>query len=317
MATRSVLYTTKCELPCGCQRNAPVILCISPSLTVTGKSWIDATSTPSSTNLSNCGDVESSYIFSYDDSQLNPVDDLIPVLKSSSITGVICRNCLTKYIDENISLITCIESTETVTLSISEEGCLSAVAEGGGGGGCDCFQPLYLNPSSNASALCDDQTLASYDIPIGTFVDFGPRVDFTITGTIAAINVDVSDNPHDYDVTVYITVNGDNVASLNVNGTIAHPGGGDAVLIPFSLKGSITRQCDVGLSLLVDTTAFIQTGSPSSNLTFAGSAQVGADPTPFELHSDNNSDCPFVNAAVQTLVVRLDKIGMPLSVAAC
>lgn len=93
--TLSVTYKSYANLSCKCEETG-VIICVSTSLTCNSAPFIEGTlvSTTSSLNVCNCRLY--SYYISYDSAQL--LDPTIP-LTSCDITGVVCRGCLTQYID--------------------------------------------------------------------------------------------------------------------------------------------------------------------------------------------------------------------------
>lgn len=94
MTIRRVNYTSNCGLSCGCGDR--VILCISDSLTVSGMGFIDGVIVSATTAYGSCGNLNYSYGFTYDGDLLVPGT---PLLVGADIAGVICRGCLTTYID--------------------------------------------------------------------------------------------------------------------------------------------------------------------------------------------------------------------------
>lgn len=86
----------------------PVILCVPTSINLAGQPYIFATLTAVSTSCGGCSLVYS-YTFSYDDEQMV---DPTAILTSAEISGVICEDCLTSWIEA----LTAISAEETNAL---------------------------------------------------------------------------------------------------------------------------------------------------------------------------------------------------------
>lgn len=99
MSTQAVAYCTSKKL--NCCPPAQVILCVSPSLTVSGKASIEATLSLAMPYGSSCGGCTYQYTFEYDDSQL--LDQSAP-LTTAAINGVICRDCFSIWVEESLSV---------------------------------------------------------------------------------------------------------------------------------------------------------------------------------------------------------------------
>lgn len=98
---QNVIYNTITKLICSCVEDAEVILCISPStLVATGLPTIEATLIGSSELCGASGERLYQYVFNYDETLLT--DPTVP-LYALNISGVVCRGCLTTYIDTNPS----------------------------------------------------------------------------------------------------------------------------------------------------------------------------------------------------------------------
>lgn len=80
-----------------CQCDSAVIFCVSASLTASGKPFIDGTLVSTSlSGMITCGKQIYAYQLEYDPQLLA---DPTHILTASEITGIICRGCLTQYID--------------------------------------------------------------------------------------------------------------------------------------------------------------------------------------------------------------------------
>lgn len=99
MSTQAVAYCTSKKL--NCCPPAQVILCVPSSLTVSGKASIEATLSYAFPTTSSCFGCSYQYTFEYDDSQL--IDQSVP-LTTASISGVICRDCFTIWVEQSLSL---------------------------------------------------------------------------------------------------------------------------------------------------------------------------------------------------------------------
>lgn len=90
----TVIYKSTRELECKC--DADVIICVDADLTSVGAPFIEGTLTSTTTGIDACLNTVYSYYLSYDETQLA---DQSYALLNSDINGVICRGCLTDYID--------------------------------------------------------------------------------------------------------------------------------------------------------------------------------------------------------------------------
>lgn len=165
MTTRFVKWCTFKKLPCTNAAVQDVVLCLQSSELVVQPdppcgleiSTIEATICQGFTLSDACLNPLWNYTFSYDDTQLaNPSSPLV----TADITGVFCRDCLTTYIDEQISCAgggsVCVTDSNTIDFSLTEDGCVTGdvkisadegniisahsdgiYAAGGGGGGND------------------------------------------------------------------------------------------------------------------------------------------------------------------------------------
>ena len=94
----SFCYSANTKLNCGC--NAPVIICVSDPLTESGLPFIEGNLVFSESVTNSCGKIVYNYAITYDETQL--VDPANPLV-GCYVTGVICRGCLTSYIDSSIA----------------------------------------------------------------------------------------------------------------------------------------------------------------------------------------------------------------------
>ena len=93
MTTNSTEYLSCSRICCG-ELPAAAILCIQPNLLADGSNYLDVTIALETAVYGGCSTTWR-YVFTYDN------DLLVPgaTLTSASITGVLCQNCLTNYIE--------------------------------------------------------------------------------------------------------------------------------------------------------------------------------------------------------------------------
>jgi hypothetical protein len=91
---KSVSYTSNNKLSCGC--NAAVIVCLDDALTAANAPFIEGTLAFSDSVINSCGRTTYRYAVTYDEGQL--LDPEYSLLEAD-VTGVVCRGCLTSYID--------------------------------------------------------------------------------------------------------------------------------------------------------------------------------------------------------------------------
>jgi len=108
MAIQTVKYLTSCLLPCYASFPAEVVLCITSSKIAPtlcpddvaeetyARRTIEATLTLSSKEKSSCNQCLYSYTFTYDDEQLLDGE----VLYAADISGVFCKDCFTKWVED-------------------------------------------------------------------------------------------------------------------------------------------------------------------------------------------------------------------------
>lgn len=98
MSIKSVNYSSNCKLSCGCGDR--VILCVSDTITVSGLSFIDGVLANVSSSYDTCGAMLYNYSVTYE-------GDLLVVgeqdLVACDISGMVCRGCMTQYIDDAIA----------------------------------------------------------------------------------------------------------------------------------------------------------------------------------------------------------------------
>lgn len=95
MTTQSVTYCTRIKLDC-CPITE-VVLCVPTVVTVSGLGFIDASLTVFEVSGLSCSNSSYQYTFEYDDAQLiSPGTPLTGV----EISGVICSDCLTRWIED-------------------------------------------------------------------------------------------------------------------------------------------------------------------------------------------------------------------------
>lgn len=96
MTAQNAYWCSTTSLPCACGAlPVDVILCVPTAITLSGLGFIDATLTGVVQKLPPCGSCALyNYTFSYDDALL--VDPLT-LITSAEISGVICRDCMTRW----------------------------------------------------------------------------------------------------------------------------------------------------------------------------------------------------------------------------
>jgi hypothetical protein len=101
---QTIAYITKLRLSCAdCDLPADIVICIIPGLAAAGPTieFINAQLVSYTKNRNSCGTMFYRYVFEYDDEQL-----LIPEagITEENITGVICKGCLTKWLESLIAI---------------------------------------------------------------------------------------------------------------------------------------------------------------------------------------------------------------------
>lgn len=92
---QTVIYKSTQVLACQC--DSEVIICVDESLTATGAPFIEGTLTTTTTSPTcYCDSPSYNYYLEFNENQLA---DPTSTLYSSQINGVICRGCMTNYID--------------------------------------------------------------------------------------------------------------------------------------------------------------------------------------------------------------------------
>lgn len=99
MTTQTVTFCVSKKLDCTAP--AEIVLCVPAELTVSGKRSVDGTIALVAPTQGSCGNYSCEYTFSYDDEQLT--DPGTPLI-SSDINGVFCRDCLTSWIEDLVTL---------------------------------------------------------------------------------------------------------------------------------------------------------------------------------------------------------------------
>lgn len=97
---RSLIYRSTSRLECQC--DAEIIVCVDDSLTASGAPFLEATLVTTTTTVNSCLETVYEYQIEYDE---NDLDDPTYILRASDIGGIICRGCLTTYIDYLFSLV--------------------------------------------------------------------------------------------------------------------------------------------------------------------------------------------------------------------
>lgn len=98
----------------------PVIICLDSSLTESGAPYIEGNIVLSHSWLNSCGLTEYSYGITYDESQLA---DPNTILTSCDISGILCKGCLSSYVEYLISQVTTdLHTDDTITVDIAGDG---------------------------------------------------------------------------------------------------------------------------------------------------------------------------------------------------
>lgn len=108
MTTKYVSYCSTSKPSCAFVPNAEIIICLEDSALVLQPdppcdiplSTIEAIICAASCYESGCNSKMYQYNFAYDDAQL---EDIGRGLVTADISGFICRDCITTYIDQQIS----------------------------------------------------------------------------------------------------------------------------------------------------------------------------------------------------------------------
>lgn len=97
---KTVIYKSTGRLECQC--DSEVILCIDDSLTASGAPFIEATLVSTTFTTNACLEAVNNYHIDYDE---NNLADPTYSLKNTDINGIVCRGCLTSYIDYYVGLL--------------------------------------------------------------------------------------------------------------------------------------------------------------------------------------------------------------------
>lgn len=105
MATQTFVWTTSCRLTCDQNLPASVFLCLDPTVTDPGQptdsGFIEASISRMWTSCGQLGQLYN-YEINYDSTLLQSGF----VLNAYSVKGVICKDCLTDFIENRIALAT-------------------------------------------------------------------------------------------------------------------------------------------------------------------------------------------------------------------
>ncbi len=96
----SLIYRSTSKLECQC--DAEIIVCVDETLTAAGAPFLEATLVTTTTSVNSCLQTVYEYHIEYDE---NDLADPATLLMSTNINGIICRGCLTTYIDYLFSLV--------------------------------------------------------------------------------------------------------------------------------------------------------------------------------------------------------------------
>lgn len=96
MTIRNVTYRSSVQISCACVDDSDVIICLDPTFTIDGAPFIEGVLTTTVKGSDTCGNVLYSYYLEYDDVDLADPSSLII---ASDIDSIICKDCLTDYID--------------------------------------------------------------------------------------------------------------------------------------------------------------------------------------------------------------------------
>lgn len=175
MTTKYVKYCSYWKAPCAKVTDAPVVLCLQDAALVVQfdppcglpLTTILATICQAYTLNDGCGNALWNYTFAYDDEQLVSPDS--PLI-AGDITGFFCQDCLTDWVQQQIS---CVETS----------------------GGSGSVIPYYSNVCAGLVTALDGEGYAitkdiSFDSTL--FASCGQRIDFKVVGTWNTVNPDIA-----------------------------------------------------------------------------------------------------------------------------
>lgn len=97
---RSLIYRSTSRLECQC--DVEIIVCVDDTLTASGAPFLEATLVTTTTTVNACLETVYEYQIEYDEADLA---DPTHILRASEINGILCKGCLTTYIEYLISLV--------------------------------------------------------------------------------------------------------------------------------------------------------------------------------------------------------------------
>lgn len=336
--TKAVTWSSCSRLACASAQSPDIVICVTdPELlapiicedeTTYQPTTLDGVLTKVYRDSGPCGTGVFRYVLSYDQAQLL---DPTTALSADQVDGVFCKGCLTTWVDDEINRalcshgtgITCVADTDTVTLSIDEDGCLEAAAVGGGGG-CDCFQPLYSSTCDGTydfpTAESSDGILGAYTIPAAQLNAPGTRIDFKCWGHIHLKNIGVI--PNDSFVSAEILF-GTPAPLPPVIGGVAYQitlDPDEEFTMRWTIEGTFTKNSNLPGTIKYQFTTCTAGVVPPLTLPVIGVTAAIDTGLPLDIQVWSQNAIQFQADTEGTATLEgftVDSVGLPLSVAEC
>lgn len=96
MTTQNVTYRSSVPYSCRCEEDADVVICVDSTLTASGAPYIEGVLASFAETADVCGNTTFAYYLEYDDADLATPSVL---LTSTQVEGLVCKGCLTSFIE--------------------------------------------------------------------------------------------------------------------------------------------------------------------------------------------------------------------------